>query len=436
MKTKDIKKLFKSRYESYQLPSEDSIKAFTQNSLPAPAVQPPGFEKRRSFSTKKLLAVAAAVILSLCIICSAAYAAVPYFRALVNIYILYPENEAVEIYTYEQLNLVRNDLSANYKLMCDIVIPDSAYEKGGIFEGGFSPIGGDTDGGTNYFFGIFDGNGHTVYGLRVKGTGDVGLFSGVSGAMSVNTDCRGVIMNLRLCDGTVTAVGYCDSVGAICGKGNYVVGCSVENFEVITEGEAAAVGGIGGYINIADSCYSDATLRTSAICKGTVAGYAKAVVTCYSPKSDPLCGDYSVIPALISGDRFEKAKELLTKKDQRDARIIFSFFQQRTTSQLTNNEKTALVRYYNEYNCTEFSSLEGDYYVFEPSVTAREDQRLRDLLKKHLSETEISELMFDHGTKQGPILNSQETNLDILPEGFDNGRWVLSDGTPKLSCFD
>lgn len=433
MKNKEIKKLFEARYESYRIPDIGDIKAFSQQKPPLP--QPEEAAKRRAFGTKKLLAVAAAVVLSLCLICSAVYAAVPYFRAMINIHILYPEHEAVEIRTAEQLNAVRNDLLANYKLMCDIVIPDSAYEKGGIFEGGFVPIGAEAENATGYFMGIFDGNGHTVYGLRIKGTGDVGLFAGVSGAMSVNTDCRGVIMDLRLCDGSVTAVGYCDSVGAVCGKGNYVVGCSVENFEVITEGDAAAVGGIGGYLNIADSCYSDATLRTSAPCKGTVAGFAKAVVTCYSPKPDPLCGDYSVIPALISGDRFEKAKALLTEKDQRDARIVFSFFQQRTTSQLTNSEKSALIRYYNEYNCTEFSSLEGSYYVFEPSAAAREELRLKDLLKKHLSDAEISELMFDEGTKRGPILNSQETDLAILPEGFDEDRWILSDGVPKLSCF-
>ena len=100
----------------------------------------------------------------------------------------------IEIYTYEDLDDVRYDLTANYKLMNDIdmtewVKPGGDYD---YYGQGWNPIGSKDIYADDAFTGVFDGNGHTISGLRMNVTkfplgtgGDVffGLFARVSGTV-------------------------------------------------------------------------------------------------------------------------------------------------------------------------------------------------------------------------------------------------------------
>ena len=100
----------------------------------------------------------------------------------------------IEIYTYEDLDDVRYDLTANYKLMNDIdmtewVKPGGDYD---YYGQGWNPIGSKNIYADDAFTGIFDGNGHTISGMRMNvtkfpsGTGNIvyfGLFARVSGTV-------------------------------------------------------------------------------------------------------------------------------------------------------------------------------------------------------------------------------------------------------------
>ncbi len=73
-----------------------------------------------------------------------------------------------EISTKAELNAVRNNLAGKYVLTADIVFTDADFASGGAFYNsgkGWRAIGNDAD---NPFTGIFDGNGHSITGLKIK----------------------------------------------------------------------------------------------------------------------------------------------------------------------------------------------------------------------------------------------------------------------------
>ena len=101
----------------------------------------------------------------------------------------------IRIYTKEDLNKVRNNLSGSYLLMNDIEFTEEDFLEGGAFYNdgfGWIPVGAVF---SNPFKGEFNGNGHTVSGLKVNKAyyNYCGLF-GVS---------RGLITSLRIKDATI-----------------------------------------------------------------------------------------------------------------------------------------------------------------------------------------------------------------------------------------
>ncbi len=98
--------------------------------------------------------------------------------------------------TAAQLALIKNDPAAYYQLINDITINNTAYGSGGLFEGGFDPIGT----GITPFTGSFFGDGYTIGNLRVNLSGTLssgsiysGLFFGtVDGADISDTVFRGI----------------------------------------------------------------------------------------------------------------------------------------------------------------------------------------------------------------------------------------------------
>ena len=78
------------------------------------------------------------------------------------------ESDVIEIYTADDLRAVDNNLSGKYKLMNDIDL-SALTESGGKYDyngNGWEPIGSGGVYANNAFTGVFDGNGHTISGLR------------------------------------------------------------------------------------------------------------------------------------------------------------------------------------------------------------------------------------------------------------------------------
>ena len=137
-------------------------------------------------------------------------------------------DEYIEIYTVEDLYCVRYDLEANYILMNDINLT-GVTATGGDWDfmgNGWNPIGSDDvygDGGV--FSGVFDGNGHSITGMRINvttlpaGSGELhlGLFAKISGA----------VRNLELSGGVFCLQNRAIKAGAIAGE--TLPGAVIEN---------------------------------------------------------------------------------------------------------------------------------------------------------------------------------------------------------------
>ena len=79
---------------------------------------------------------------------------------------------AIPISSKEEFNNIRNNLSGNYYLTCDIEFSSSDFSStGDYYNQGkcFLPIGD----GKNPFVGTFDGNGYTVSGIKISVSGNV-----------------------------------------------------------------------------------------------------------------------------------------------------------------------------------------------------------------------------------------------------------------------
>lgn len=433
MKKREIKKLLRSRCQSRELPPESEMRAF------AACGEEEARPVRRMSAKKPLLVIAAAVV-AICMLCSVAYAAVPSFRQFINLKIFYSEEEAIKVYTASDLNAVRNDMTANYRLMNDIVFTAADFAQGGEFEGGFTPIGNSE----TPFCGVFDGGGHTVYGINIACAEDTGLFGRVT-TTNESLSGKGVIMNLRLADGRIcfsssdeNGASYAAAdrtVGAICGLGNYVVRCSVEDFVIECTG-AGAVGGIAGCANIIDSCYSNVSPVSNAEYVGSVAGYARACVTCYSEGQGTLCGKYSSVPVILTQENFDAICERLTGRELKQFESFYRAYDLSESFFGSGSRASALNRYYSEYCAVSPSTLSGTVYIFEPLVSFGENDRLDSIVGKSFSEEEIGTVVFGGNMKHGNLFSYSASDGERSFEGFDfENTWYMQDGKPRLSVF-
>lgn len=178
----------------------------------------------------------------------------------------------IEVRTVEDLYAIHNNLGGKYILMNDIDLSAATASDGKwSFEGqGWMPIGGGTTYTGGAFSGIFDGNGHTISGMRINVTtvnggnsyAYIGLFAYVTGT----------VKNLNMTGGSVY---YYNSVNAYIGSIAGYVGTNgkIENCHNSTEltgamycdsgTQAIYVGGITGYLCGAISTCSNAASVTS-----------------------------------------------------------------------------------------------------------------------------------------------------------------------------
>lgn len=277
--------------------------------------------KKEGYSMKKLRKriLAAAICVSVMLLGTVcAFATIPALREYLHFLFLQEDNTVspltevpdgwIGIYTVDDLESIRENLDANYILMCDIRIPDAEYEPGGRYENGFTPIGEATryyriteEGGTktfeevdpnatysNYsiavkdFRGNFNGNGHVLSNLHIRSfmDGNAGLFASVEStyvlsqnkayfAQSENdgdmaqptgynydmSTIGGVIKNLGIEDSSVVIddqdetlqQGRSVYVGMIAGKASTIAGCYVKNVTIdVTSTSGANVFSAGG----------------------------------------------------------------------------------------------------------------------------------------------------------------------------------------------
>jgi hypothetical protein len=104
----------------------------------------------------------------------------------------------IGIYTIEDLDNVRNDLSGKYILMNDIDLSTATAVGGEYFNNGagWQPIGTEI----SPFTGIFDGNGHKVIGMKIHLISDKKVYAGLFGSIK---DAQ--IKNIGILDSVVYA---------------------------------------------------------------------------------------------------------------------------------------------------------------------------------------------------------------------------------------
>jgi len=180
------------------------------------------------------------------------------------------EENPYRIATKEQLNAVRYYPSAYFKMIADIEFTDADFAEGGAFYDpikkveatggsletvqitGWVPIG---DARTP-FTGSFDGDGHTISGLKqnisaVAGTAYGGLFGCASGATIENLGMVG--SNISVVALSANSYAY---VGSIAGAAGGIENCySTGSITVESEGTVIA-GGIVGSAGHIGNCYN------------------------------------------------------------------------------------------------------------------------------------------------------------------------------------
>jgi len=209
-------------------------------------------------------------------------------------------NDPYLIYTAEHLNPIGakpNDWNKHFKLMADIDLAGFDGEDG---RPAFNVIAPDSDPARVLFqgvlfTGIFDGNGHTISHLTVKGGGYLGLFGGSGGEVKdlglvnvniiASDDCAGGLLAVNW--GALTG---CHSTGVVSGA-NGVGGLVGANAGHLAQCySACAVSGneqVGGLMgNSSNStvtrCYSTGTVSGQDNVGGLVGYNGGHVANCYS----------------------------------------------------------------------------------------------------------------------------------------------------------
>ncbi len=282
----------------------------------------------RRIRLRKISVIAAAVAITL-LLCSAGFAVIPAYRQYLEKRVV-DGIEYTEIYTKEELDGIRNDLDGNYRLMSDITFTDEDYADGGAFEGGFIPIGRKYDNGHSVapFTGIFDGNGHTVNNLIIDSNGmsSSGLFASTYSDIGF-----GIIMNLNLKGGYIKAGE--GTVGGIAGRGAYIINCRVEDMRFECGGKRSLVGGVVGFSEIVDSCYSDAEFiftetngdnseKVIDSVKGQIAGAAAIVDKCETSTDIPLIGQKNYLSRSFNENEWNELLALVEKNAEDPKQVM------------------------------------------------------------------------------------------------------------------
>lgn len=206
------------------------------------------------------------------------------------------------IYTADDLNNIRNDLSGKYILMNDIDL--SGYAN-------WDPIGTKTNGNdTTSFTGIFDGNGHVIKNLTInRAETHNGLFGCAINAEIKNIGLKNVDITGEEWSAALvgaiedTSITNCYSIGRI--QGNYWVGgligmssdSNIKNCysSCQVNGTGIAVGGLSGQnvFSTFENCYAIGDVSGNIVVGGLL-GTSQGCTTTYSYATGLVSGNSNI----------------------------------------------------------------------------------------------------------------------------------------------
>jgi hypothetical protein len=209
----------------------------------------------------------------------------------------YAVQNVKEITTQNELNNVRNDLGSKYILLKDIELNATKAGFDNSNDEGWNPIGNSN---TNYFRGIFNGNGNKITNLWINRTTDViGLFGYIENAQIRN-------LGVETAEGKeIRGNNQTGSIGGIAGfvyngsniANSYFIG-NVSGSSYVGGSSYVSVGGIAGTVyngsNIVNS-YSAGNINDSYYSVGGIAGVvgdSSNIINSYSTAN--ISGVYSV----------------------------------------------------------------------------------------------------------------------------------------------
>lgn len=190
------------------------------------------------------------------------------------------------INTKVQLNNVRKNPGAFYKLGNDIVFNESDFLSAGQFYNdgcGWNPI--------DNFMGVFDGNNYKIIGMRIW---KVNTLSGGTGNLGLFGTNKGVIKNIKVLDGRIELSEKTKpSVGLIAGYNYYgtIQNCSVDG---IISGVISGAGGItsSNFHGVIEYCNNNANIKSSShgsVISGGIAGSNSGKIS-YSSNNGNISG--------------------------------------------------------------------------------------------------------------------------------------------------
>jgi len=253
------------------------------------------------------LLVALSVILGGCI---TAYAVSPEFRNYLNLWFMTNSQQQktvpdgyTGIYTLEDLNDVRNDLSGKYIMMNDLTFLDSDFTDGGAYAGGWVAMGNEN----TPFTGIFDGNGYVINDLVLNTNGNfIGLFGKASFSTenTISDDVR-VTSNEPIVLHKVVST-TSDDISATSDIVSPVIDVNSEEIprsELSYEGIIKNLGLAGVTVNVTinNDNYSSASIDDEFI--GTIAAYGNYIVDCYADNVKIIVTVEDFVPMAVSEDQ-------------------------------------------------------------------------------------------------------------------------------------
>ena len=227
--------------------------------------------------TLKLVSILFSVVVLIAILCSNGL--IVYAETLEFAGGMGTEEDPYLIETKEHLDNVRNHLNSNFKMIADIEFTNDDFSESGDFYNksqGWIPIGTDYNA---TFNGVFNGNNHTIKGLRIAIDTDPENQLSFIGLFGYGNGC--LIENLNLIDTNIIVSADNSEIfaGSIIGRtdefgsGAAIVNCSNEGIINIYSG-SCHVGGIAGGLEkgTIEHCNSSGIINASYIGYTTVGG--------------------------------------------------------------------------------------------------------------------------------------------------------------------
>ncbi len=160
-----------------------------------------------------------------------------------------------------------NDYQGKYfKLGADITFDpnDLTLDEG---QSNYEAIGGNIGGTERFFNGNFDGDGHTVSGIRIckDGTGDADFYQGLFGQIGSHAN----IHDVHLTDARITGCYYVGGIVGFKTSNSIVSGCTVTNSHITATGQFyGTICGFNADGTLRNNYYHGCTVNSTAVTSG------------------------------------------------------------------------------------------------------------------------------------------------------------------------